>query len=63
MVHDTEFPSNWDNMNSNERSAWLAVWFDANVKKHQTIGKMNRAKAKAEWDAWREKNGRGKRRK
>jgi hypothetical protein len=63
MTHDTEFPSNWDSMTSAERSAWLAKWFDFNVSLHQRIGNMKRAKAEREWRAYRDKNGRGKRRK
>lgn len=60
---DVEFPSNWDKMNSRERSQWLASWMDQNVSRHAEIGKLERAKAKAAWDAYRVKNGRGGRRK
>jgi hypothetical protein len=60
---DVEFPAGWDNMSPRERSTWLASWMDQNTARHAAVGAMNRAKAKAEWDAYRTKNGRGSRRK
>lgn len=63
MSRDGEFPSNWDDMNDAERTQWLTKWFDMNVDLHQRIGKMQRKKAKAAWENYRNKNGRGKRRK
>ena len=38
-------PSNWDKMTKEQRTAWLASWFDGSYAEHRRVGDMERDKA------------------
>lgn len=63
MGHDTEIPAGWNKMSKEQRTEWLARWFDYNVELHQLIAKMNRTEAEKTRKNYRKRNRLGKRRK